>query len=483
MVLTLSGNMSVTIVSAFYQVNTLLFAHHILCLQRLLSLQVPIVLYTCHSLEEYTRDYQLRTNPTLVRVRKLESLVEEEAIAGALHSMRQKSLLPTVFFDSPPFVSSDYYRLGWGKLKLLQEVAQDNPFHTTHVFWLDALALTDELLFDRTLSWPDPYKLQILGDRFLLPTLHHQVPRSQESLNILRSNRPRISSYFLGGVRETIRKVCNSFHDTTKQLLSEGWAQDEAHVLEIMLVNAPDLYFPWYPTRERFGNLPMPQRDLMIPYELAQGTFINIPYPRQEELIVVLISPLTRPIARALSESCAHYGYGLVRYPSEEVARDYLNRSYTQYVLLLRHEEVFMVGCAQELIHKLQQYGDDLVTPIYREIADIRVVLGRRESVVAYLTQTHSQSLVLDYESVYVATYHSNTLTYHPQRRWCNRISRQEPVLLHFPHSIPRGLWEGQMMLLHQQPAPVTGPGPQYTYPLFITMLLVVVLILLFIYL
>lgn len=475
--------MSVTIVSAFYQVNTILFAHHILCLQRLFSLQVPIVLYTCRSLEEYTRDYQLRTNPTLVRVRKLESLVEEEPITNALRSMRQKSLLPTVFFDFSPFLNADYYRLGWGKIKLLQEVAQDNPFHTTHVFWLDTLALTDGLLFDSTLPWPDPYKLQILGERFLVPTLHHQVPRSQESLTILRSNRPRISAYLLGGMQKTVQKVCENFHHTAHQFLSDGWVQDETHMLEIMLISAPDLYFRWYPTRERFGNLPMPQRDIMIPYELAQGTFINIPYPKQEEVVVVLISSLTRPIARALSESCAHYGYPLVRYPSEEVARDYLHRSYTQYVLLLRHEEVFMVGCAQELIHKLQQYGDDLITPVYQEVADIRVVLGRRESIISYLDQTHSQSLILDYESVYIATYQNNTLISHPQRRWCNRISRQEPVLLHFPHSIPRGMWEGQMTLLYQQPPPAVGPGPQYTYPLFITMLLVVILILLFIYL
>ena len=90
----------------------------------------------------------------------------------------------------------------FSKFDFLKEVAEENPYDTNYFIWLDAGTFSQPPPFDVTLSWPDPYKMLTIGNKFLIPNIKMNLTNKviiTDRRSYLRTNPNEIIAFMLGG--------------------------------------------------------------------------------------------------------------------------------------------------------------------------------------------------------------------------------------------------------------------------------------------
>jgi len=359
------------------------FAKYLNWFKHVLWMNVPMVIFIPENLRSYVLEHRPPNYPTRIVIRRFEDLDAykyHDRIQSTIDTMVQEpnsnGIIPAHFSESPEFITAKYETIIFSKFDFLKEVSSTNPFNTEYFIWLDAGTFYQEPPFNYKLPWPDPYKMKILGDKFLVSDFNFNVqdqsPMKDEKA-YLRLNRNEICAFVLGGNKIAIDTVHTKFWKKVDSALSMGVINNEQHFLQLMAIYDPEDYYIWYRTRYQYPNLPVPLRDRMIPAELAQGTFIGEKYPINRNVKVLTVA--TREIAQRSynkwETSAKYYGYDY-----EVLGRDHkwdgygtkirvyheaLKRITASHVALTDCTDLFFCGSSNELYDKFIATGKDII--------------------------------------------------------------------------------------------------------------------------
>jgi len=350
----------------------------------LLHINVPMVIFIPEELHSYILEHRIPNFPTKIIIRNFEELAAyknyHDRIQNTINLMIKEpdanGKIPQYFNECPEFITAKYETIIFSKFDFLKEVADENPYNTDYFIWLDAGTFYQDPPFDSSLPWPDPYKIKILGDKFLVSNYYfnvHDVTPLNDKRSYLRLNKNEICAYILGGTKIAINRIHSLFWDEVENALNMGVINNEQHILQLMLLEHPKYYYIWYRTRYQYPTLPIPLCDRMIPCELAIGTFIGEHYPINPNIKLLTIA--TREISKSAYEkwekTAQHYGYDY-----EIIGQDtswkgfgtklklYYQKLQTvtePYTVIADCTDLFFCGSSDELYDKFINYGKDLI--------------------------------------------------------------------------------------------------------------------------
>lgn len=386
---------SATIVTALYDIGRdkltgknahRSFTKYLDWFKNLLSINAPMVIFISEDLHSYVLEHRRPEYSTTIIIRSFEQLAAykyHDRIQSTIDSMTKEpnadGSLPNYFKECPEFITARYETVIYSKFDFLKEVASDNPYNTDYFIWLDAGTFYQQAPFDCTLSWPDPYKIQLLGDRFLVSdykfNLDDKSPIKDASSkkSYLRLNRNEICAFTLGGTKKAIDTVHANFWHEVENALQLGVINNEQHILQLMVLEHPEHYYIWYRTRYQYPKLPVPLRDRMIPTELAQGTFTGEHYGINPN--VKLLTVATREVPSSSYErwetTARHYGYNYDIIGRNESWKGFgtktklyherLQTVTEPYTILTDCLDLFFVGSSSEIYDKFIHSGKDII--------------------------------------------------------------------------------------------------------------------------
>lgn len=384
--------MSATIVTALYNIGRdnlsgkwahRSFTKYLNWFKNLLSINAPMVIFIPEELHYYIREHRSPHYATKVVIREFTDLA-----AYKYHDRIQQTIdkmvkqpdpyggIPRHFSECPEFITAKYETIIFSKFDFLKEVAEENPHDTDYFIWLDAGTFYDPPPFDCSLPWPDPYKIHVLQDKFLLSNYSFDVNNKaplKDKRDYLRRNQNDICAFALGGKKSAIDRVHTQFWEEVENALSLGVINNEQHILQLMALEKPEYYYLWSRTRYRYIRMPLPLRDRMIPVELAVGTDFGENYavePRVKSL--TLATKEINPLAYAKWETTSDY-YG---YNYEIIGRnrpwkgfgtkikafhDRLQTVTEPYAVLTDATDLYFCGPAMELHDKFVKLGVDVI--------------------------------------------------------------------------------------------------------------------------
>lgn len=383
---------SATIVTALYNIGrdkltgkhaNRSFDKYLNWFKNLLSINAPMVIFISDELHSYVLEHRSPEYSTKIVIRNFEELSAYkyyERIQSTIDSMTKEpnkdGSIPSYFKECPEFITAKYETIIYSKFDFLKEVADENPYNTEYFIWLDAGTFYQEPPFDSTLSWPDPYKIQLLGDKFLVSDYKFNV-NDKSPLNnkrdYLRLNRNEICAFTLGGTKKAIDIVHKSFWDEVENALNLGVINNEQHILQLMVLEHPENYYIWYRTRYQYHKVSSPLRDRMIPVELAQGTFIGENYGIHPD--IKLLTVATKEISPSSYErwetTARHYGYNYEILGRNESWKGFRTKTilYNQrvktitepYTILTDCLDLFFIGSSHEIFDKFIKSGKDVI--------------------------------------------------------------------------------------------------------------------------
>jgi len=203
-----------------------------------MQLPVPIVIYAESSIL-----------PKLLEQRRgLEALTLTKEITledskyypylGRIKASRSKNPIRNA---NPIKDTPNYCVVNWTKFDLLQRVATENPFKTTHLAWIDAglshVADVGHFLEDRLLQPTDRIKLLVLR-------LFHKndLLNLKDYLSILRG---LVGSGYVSGSVGNIQLLCQRVQTTVDNLISE-FAPSEKQLMPLLDLMYPEMFEHYY---------------------------------------------------------------------------------------------------------------------------------------------------------------------------------------------------------------------------------------------
>ena len=348
-----------------------------------LWINVPMVIFIPEYLQSYVQEHRPYGYPTQIIIRSFEELSAykyHDRIQSTINNMNEEhgpgGFVPSYFKECPEFITAKYETIIFSKFDFLKEVATNNPFNTEYFIWLDAGTFYQEPPFNYNLDWPDPYKIRILGDKFLVSdhnfNINNKTPLSNKR-SYLRLNRNEICAFILGGNKFAIDRVHTQFWNEVNNALDMGVINNEQHFLQLMALDHPDYYYCWYRTRYHYHNLPIPLRDRMIPSELAQGTYIGENYPINPniKLLTIATKELFDSTFKRWEITAKHYGYDYEILGRDTVWKGFstkigiycnaLKNTTTPYVVLTDCLDLFITAPSDELYHKFISQNNDII--------------------------------------------------------------------------------------------------------------------------
>lgn len=359
------------------------FAKYLNWFQYLLRINVPMVIFVPDELKSYVMEHRPQQYATKVVIRKFEDLAAykyHDRIQSTIETMTKEPNLngdiPKYFSECPEFITAKYETIIYSKFDFLHEVSSENPHNTKYFIWLDAGTFYDDPPFDYTLPWPDPYKIQVLGDKFLISNYNFDISDAsplKDKRSYLRLNQNEICAFTLGGTRAAIERVRKQFWNEVDNALNLGVINNEQHILQLMALDHPEYYYLWYRTRYQYPKLPIPLRDRMIPYELARGTFMGETHYVNPNIKLLTIA--TREVSRSAFErwesTAKYYGYNYEILGQSESWKgfntkirtyyDKLRVTTEPYTVLTDCTDVFFCGSSTELYDKFILSGEDII--------------------------------------------------------------------------------------------------------------------------
>lgn len=386
------SNMTTTLITALYNIGRdnltgknahRSFTKYLNWFKHVLSINVPMVIFIPPDLVYYVKEHRNPQYQTNIIIRNFEDLAAYkyyDKIQNIINNMTREpnsdGSFPSYFTECPEFITAKYETIIFSKFDFLKEVSHENPFNTEYFIWLDAGTFYQEPPFNNKLEWPDPYKIRILRDRFLISNYDFNVNDTSPLSNkrsYLRLNRNEICAYILGGNYYAINLVHHQFWNEVENAINMGVINNEQHFLQLMALERPEYYYIWYQTRYQYPNMPIPLKDRMIPCELAIGTFIKENYPINQniKLLAVATKEISPSSYQRWESTAIHYGYDY-----DIIGRDRkwegfgskirlfhesLKNITTPYVVLTDCTDVFMCGSSDELYDKFIAENKDLI--------------------------------------------------------------------------------------------------------------------------
>ena len=293
------------------------FSKYLSWFKNLLSINAPMVVFVDQSLASYVKEHRPENYQTKVVIRKFQELKAykyHDRIQNTIHKMhRQVKKKPNHFINCPEFSTAKYQTVIYSKFDLLLEVSEENPFDSNYFFWLDAGTFYDKPTFDFTVPWPDPLKVKVFGDKFLLPNVCFDPDQSQikDKRSYVLKHKADVCAYMLGGTKTAISKIHKKFWREVDHLLKLDLTTNEQMILQILFLKDPQDYYLWYQTRNNYPDLKVPECFRMIPYELAVGTFIPENYPINKDIKVLAVATkeVNKLRYQKWEQSAKHFGY------------------------------------------------------------------------------------------------------------------------------------------------------------------------------
>lgn len=355
------------------------FSNYLTWFKHVLSINTPMVIFIPSELLSYIDEHRPPHYPTKIVVRdfnKLNAYQYHDRIQSTIDQMVKEGNTPGYFSECPEFITAKYETIIFSKFDFLKEVADTNSFDSKYFIWLDAGTFREPPPFNVDLPWPDPYKIPILGDKFLLANYSFD-PEDQSPIKwetrFLSSNINAICAYILGGNREAITKIHDKFWSSVNNALRNGVINNEQQFLHLMCLKNPNDYHVWSKTAPRHSQYCIPLRDRMIPYELALGTSMTEPFPIEPR--VKLLSIATKEIHSAVYEpwetTARHYGYDYEILGRKSSWTNFGTKTKACYekLLTVTHPytaitdctDLFFCGSATELCDKFIEFDVDVV--------------------------------------------------------------------------------------------------------------------------
>ena len=359
------------------------FSKYLNWFKHVLWINAPMVVFIPGELEAYVRENRPESYKTKIVVAPFEELSAyryhdrmQKTIDSMVKEKNPDGSTPYYFSECPEFITAKYETIIFSKFDFLRRVSEENPFNSEYFIWLDAGTFYNDPPFNYKLEWPDPYKIRLLGDKFLVSDHKFNIADVEplaDKRSYLKLNRNEICAYILGGTKEAVTRVHDHFWSEVNRALDMGVINNEQHFLQLMALERPQHYYCWYRTRNQYPHLPIPLRDRMIPAELAIGTFIGERYAMNPN--IKLLTVATREIPEncyQLWESTAkYYGYDYSILGREErwsgfgtkirVFYNALKTVGTPYVVMTDCVDAFFMGSSDELYDRFLAMDKDLI--------------------------------------------------------------------------------------------------------------------------
>lgn len=347
--------------------------------KHVLSINVPMVVFIPDYLREYVADHRPAHYTTTVIVRKFEDLAAYRyysRIQATIDSMVAEPPHQSHFKECPEFLTAKYQTIIFSKFDLLKEVAATNYYKSQYFLWLDAGTFYSPPPFDVTLEWPDPHKMQILNDRFLIPNISmdpSDVTPLVDKRSFLRTNRNDICTFCLGGSKSVIDATHRQFWAQVEDALSMGVINNEQNLMQLVILQNPDDYYLYYPTRTVHFDKSRPLRDRMVPYELALGTEMHAPYAVNPDLKVLTLATMEVPESRISRwlRTADYFGYDydvLCRGDkwggwNKKIRHCYeaMKKVDKPYTLICDCTDIFFAGSSHEMVRNFTEAGHNIM--------------------------------------------------------------------------------------------------------------------------
>lgn len=392
--------MSTTLVTALYDIGrerlTGKSAHrkfdkYLAWFKYTLSINVPIYIIIPEYLQDYVQEHRPSQYETVVEVREFEELAAYkhyyQRMQDTIDAMRAAPHAPSHYKECPEFITAKYETIIFSKFDFLKEAADINPFDSKYFVWLDAGTFYDEPPFDVTLEWPDPYKIRLLDGKFLVSDYNFDVNDKSPLSNkreYLTRNQNEICAFMLGGSADAVTSVHRQFWATVDEALNMGVINNEQHLLQLMVLEQPDLYYIYYRTRKVHYDKPVPLRDRMIPYELARGTHMAVDYPVNPKLklLTVATTEVGDEAFAKWRKTAKYYGYDWEVLMRREKWGGFASKirglhkavseMKTPYVVFTDCTDVFLTGSSYELMDRFIENGGKLTVGAEMQMHYIR---------------------------------------------------------------------------------------------------------------
>jgi hypothetical protein len=335
--------------------------------KHLLAIDVPMIIFIPKKLQEFVQIYR-KDYPTKIIVRKFKDLS-----AYKYHDKMQdiinnvKKGCEKDYNRYPEFVTSKYETVIFSKFDFLKEAAEENPFKTDYFIWMDAGAFYNKTTFNIS-PWPDPYKISILGDKFLIPNISLDPNnKTSNKKEYLRNHDNKICCYIMGGKKDIINKVHSDFWKEVNNAIELNVINNEQILLQLVIQQHPQDYFLWSTKNHKYDLIESPTKDRMIPYELAYGTFMTQKFNINPNIKLLTIA--TKEIKPKhyfkWETSAKYYGYNYEVIGKDtkwsgfntkiKLCIDKLKTVKEEYTLITDCTDVFFCGCSNELYDKLNK--------------------------------------------------------------------------------------------------------------------------------
>lgn len=497
---------STTLVTALYNIGRddltnkhRPFTKYLDWFKHILHINTPMVIFIPFELTSYVEEHRPSQYSTKIVVREFTELAAyqyHDKIQETIDTMKKEST-SSYFSECPEFITAKYETILFSKFDFLKEVADTNPYKSKYFIWLDAGTFRTPPPFDVDLPWPDPYKIPLLGDKFLLANYsfdHEDLSPLKWETRFLRSNTNAISAYILGGNHQTVTKIHEDFWVLVNNALKNGVINNERQLLHLMCLHNPKDYYIWSRTGPRYTRIPIPTRDRMIPYELALGTSMSqcFPIDQRVKLLTLATKEIHSQVYEPWETTAKYYGYDYEILGREtswngSKIRPFYEKLQTitqPYAVVTDCTDLFFCGSAAELCDKFIELDTDVIVGSEMHIhysgkkdknalraffgsmreseqafPNTGFLMGRTESLrklmELHLDYTDDQAAVIDtiYDNKFPVTidYHTTLVGNIPKykveaeaairyfeldedtRRYRNVHSHEYPIVLHFP--------------------------------------------------
>lgn len=370
-----------------------------------LAINAPMIVHIPSALVDYVKEHRPADYQTEVIIVEFEDLPvykkyykRMQATIDNMVNDTSFGAKPKHFNECPEFMTAKYEVIIFSKFEFLSDAAKRNPFKTDYFIWLDAGCYHDKPTWDQSIPWPDPYRIKILGDKFLITdwtfNIDDKSPLDNKRL-YLRGNHNDICAYILGGKREIIEKVRKAIWDEVEEALNLGVINNEQHFLQLVAIQHPEYFYQWYRTRYHYQLLSTPLRDRMVPYELGRGHYIGVNYPKNTNLR--LLTMASKNIDDRFFEkwitTAEKFGYTYEVLGRQMEWKNFGTKIETVYnrlktvsepvVAITDSTDVFLCGAADEMYEKFVKTGKDAIVGV--------------EMNMYYPIHKHEKHLVYDY--------------------------------------------------------------------------------------
>lgn len=350
------------------------FTKYLNWFKNVLGINVPMVIFIPKELEYYILEHRPEKYQTQIIIREfvdLHAYKYHDKMQKVINKMvlepEANGTIPNHFHECPEFITAKYETIIFSKFDFLHEVATKNPHNSKYFIWLDAGTFYDTPPFNSDLDWPDPYKIQILGDKFLLSDYNFDINDKtplKDKRAYLRRNCNGICAFILGGSKVAIDQVHKQFWAEVNLALDLGVINNEQHILQLMVLEKPEYYHLWHRTRYTYPQYSSPLKDRMIPYELSRDTNMRELYPINNNIKVLTVATkeISSSIYQRWETTAKHFGYNYEILGTKqswkgfgtkiELFYERLQSITEPYTLLVDCTDVFFCGSANELLDK-----------------------------------------------------------------------------------------------------------------------------------